>query len=113
MSFSRYVRENVNGSDIFCCLRIESEKRVEIMAASVRALSVFFFFRKLVFQSVHHTHEGGYISEWKPNETRRSQFVFIGKNIDRDMLTNLLNRCVAKDDDSYYQAQTSSEPIKA
>ena len=39
VSFSRCVRENVNGSDIFGALRVDSGKKMSLMAETVRALS--------------------------------------------------------------------------
>ena len=38
VSFSRCVRENVNGSDIFCVLRIDSGKKMLLLAETDRAL---------------------------------------------------------------------------
>jgi len=49
---------------------------------------------KLVFQSVHMTHEGGFTEPWKPEEKRKSKFVFIGRKIDKPLLTKLLLKCV-------------------
>jgi len=42
--------------------------------------------RRLVFQAVHMILEGDLQREWKPGEDRSSRMVFIGRNLDEDLL---------------------------
>ena len=42
--------------------------------------------RRLVFQAVHMMLEGDWQREWKPDETRCSRMVFIGRNLDEEAL---------------------------
>lgn len=54
--------------------------------------------RKFVFQGVHMLFSGGFSQEvaaWKPNETRECRFVFIGRNLDKEMLTEGFMNCKA------------------
>jgi len=51
--------------------------------------------RRFVFQGVHMLFDGRPGAEWKKDEPRRSQLVFIGKNLDRQALTRELDACVA------------------
>ncbi len=49
--------------------------------------------QKYVFQGVHMQTEGQLGSPWKENEIRKSQLVFIGKNLDREKLTEGFLAC--------------------
>lgn len=51
--------------------------------------------RRLVFQSVHMLLEGDVQQEWKPGEPRYSRLVFIGRNLDEDLLRKGLASCAA------------------
>ena len=50
---------------------------------------------RFVFQGVHMLMDGQADRPWKPGETRRSQLVFIGRNLDREELTASFNICIA------------------
>lgn len=52
--------------------------------------------RKYIFQGVHTLFYGRFADPWSPNEKRESRFVFIGKNLDRDMLTDGFRDCCAQ-----------------
>lgn len=52
--------------------------------------------RKYVFQGVHTLFYGRFSDPWAPDEKRESRFVFIGKNLDREMLTDGFRDCCAK-----------------
>jgi G3E family GTPase len=49
---------------------------------------------RFVFQGVHMMFEGKADRPWKPGEERKSQLVFIGRNLDRDALNAGFRRCV-------------------
>jgi G3E family GTPase len=49
--------------------------------------------RKYVFQGVHMQVEGSMGPEWKENEKPFTQLVFIGRNLDRDLLQKGLKAC--------------------
>lgn len=51
--------------------------------------------RRLVFQAVHMMVEGDFQRPWGPEEKRRSQLVFIGRNLDRAELNAGLAACAA------------------
>lgn len=50
---------------------------------------------RFVFQGVHMTFEGKADRRWREGETRKSQLVFIGRNLDRDALNAGFRRCLA------------------
>lgn len=50
---------------------------------------------RIVFQGVHMLFDAKPERLWKPNETKRNQLIFIGKNLDRKNLTDSFNRCLA------------------
>ena len=50
---------------------------------------------RYVFQGVHMLFEGKPDRPWKPDETRRSQLVFIGRNLNRQELNAGFHRCLA------------------
>lgn len=51
---------------------------------------------KFVFQGVHMLFDGEFLGTWsEPPEQRQSKFVFIGKNLNREELTNCFKECVA------------------
>jgi G3E family GTPase len=51
--------------------------------------------RRLVFQAVHMILEGDLQREWKPGEERFSRMVFIGRDLDEDLLRQGFEACVA------------------
>jgi len=51
--------------------------------------------RRFVFQGVHMLLDGDLQRPWKPDETRESRLVFIGRNLDRGELQAGFERCVA------------------
>ena len=59
-------------------------------------LSVKGFDKKYVFQGVHQNLEGMYMQkEWQPNEKRENRAVFIGKQLNRELLEQDLRNCIA------------------
>ncbi len=50
---------------------------------------------RFVFQGVHMLFEGKADRPWKPEEERKSQLVFIGRNLDREALNAGFRRCLA------------------
>jgi len=51
--------------------------------------------RRFIFQGVHMLFDGKLDREWKEGEARKSQIVFIGRNLDREELTKGFQSCVA------------------
>ncbi|MFC5066870.1 CobW family GTP-binding protein [Flaviflagellibacter deserti] len=51
--------------------------------------------RRFVFQGVHMILDGDLQREWKPGETRQSKLVFIGKELDEEMLREGFEACAA------------------
>jgi len=51
--------------------------------------------RRLVFQSVHMLLEGDLQQAWKPGEARYSRLVFIGRNLDQQLLRKGFESCMA------------------
>eukprot|EP00801_Mesodinium_rubrum_P004252 Mrub_04254.p1 GENE.Mrub_04254~~Mrub_04254.p1 ORF type:complete len:415 (+),score=115.62 Mrub_04254:22-1245(+) len=56
--------------------------------------------KKFVFQGVHMIFSGGFSDdvEYKDNEERESRFVFIGRNLDKNMLIKGFEECVSEGD---------------
>eukprot|EP01039_Chlorochromonas_danica_P008186 gene8186-9031_t len=52
--------------------------------------------QKFVFQGIHMLFSGTFMDEWKANEKRTSKFVFIGKNLDKELLEGGFRSCIAK-----------------
>ena len=52
--------------------------------------------RRFIFQGVHMLFDGKFDRDWKADEKRRSQLVFIGRNLDRDALEEGFRACVLK-----------------
>jgi hypothetical protein len=50
---------------------------------------------RFVFQGVHMLFEGKADRPWKPDEKRKSQMIFIGRNLDRAALNAGFRRCIA------------------
>ena len=50
---------------------------------------------RFVFQGVHMLFEGKADRPWKADESRRSQLVFIGRNLDREQLNKGFRMCLA------------------
>jgi G3E family GTPase len=51
--------------------------------------------RRLLFQGVHMLFDGRFDRPWGPNEERVNQFVFIGRNLDREVLQRGFDSCLA------------------
>ena len=51
--------------------------------------------RRLVFQSVHMVLEGDFQRPWREEEARSSRLVFIGRRLDRALLSAGFNHCIA------------------
>ena len=51
--------------------------------------------RRLVFQAVHMILEGDFQRAWKPEDTRNSRMVFIGRNLDEAALRTGFEACAA------------------
>ncbi|KUF83595.1 COBW domain-containing protein 1 [Phytophthora nicotianae] len=54
--------------------------------------------KKYVFQGVHTLFNGRFADNWAPGEKRETRFVFIGKNLDREALTEGFLACRATKD---------------
>jgi len=50
---------------------------------------------RFVFQGVHMLFDGKPDRAWKPDEKRRSQLIFIGRNLDREELNAGFKDCLA------------------
>ncbi|MEM1281687.1 MAG: GTP-binding protein, partial [Cyanobacteria bacterium P01_H01_bin.152] len=50
--------------------------------------------RRFVFQGVHMTLDGRPGKPWRPGEQRRSELVFIGRNLDEDELRQGFQSCL-------------------
>jgi G3E family GTPase len=51
---------------------------------------------KFVFQAVHMQMNGEMLGPWGPNEKRMSKLVFIGKDLNKQELSDALDACVVK-----------------
>jgi len=51
---------------------------------------------KFVFQAVHMQMNGEMLGPWAPGEKRESKLVFIGKDLNRQELSEALDACLAK-----------------
>ncbi len=51
---------------------------------------------RFVFQGVHMLFDAKPDRKWKEGEKRRNQVIFIGRNLDREELTNSFKKCIAK-----------------
>merc|ERR1719464_1268725 len=52
--------------------------------------------KKFVFQAIHMLQAASFEEPWKPMERRMCRMIFIGKNLDRDLLTKGFDACVVK-----------------
>jgi G3E family GTPase len=52
--------------------------------------------KRFVFQAVHMIMDGDLQRDWKADEPRTSRLVFIGRDLDKDMLRNGFAACIAK-----------------
>jgi G3E family GTPase len=52
--------------------------------------------RRYVVQGIHMIVEGGFQRDWKPGEARGSKIVFIGRDLDRDVIAAGLADCAAR-----------------
>ncbi len=52
--------------------------------------------QRYVFQGVHMIFDGKVDRDWKPNEERKNELVFIGRNLDRESLQTSFNACIAE-----------------
>merc|ERR1712070_1093523 len=52
--------------------------------------------QKFVFQAIHMLFANSNEGEWQPDEEKRCKMVFIGKNLDRNELTDGFMKCMAK-----------------
>ena len=50
--------------------------------------------RRFVFQGIHMIFEGKPDRKWKPNETRKNELVFIGRNLDEAKLKEDFRKCL-------------------
>ena len=51
--------------------------------------------KRLVFQGVHMLFDAKFDREWSPGEARQNTLVFIGKNLERNVLTEAFKACLA------------------
>ena len=56
-------------------------------------LSVKGMDQRFVFQGVHMLFGGHFTEKWEADEVRENKFVFIGKNLDREMITQGFMSC--------------------
>merc|ERR1712039_972571 len=71
------------------------EKGVDLFR-SKGVLAVKGMKQKFVFQAIHMLFANSQEGEWGPDEERRCKMVFIGKNLNRDELTEGFKKCLAK-----------------
>merc|ERR1712039_371272 len=71
------------------------EKGVDLFR-SKGVLAVQGMKQKFVFQAIHMLFANSQEGEWGPDEERRCKMVFIGKNLNRDELTEGFKKCLAK-----------------
>ncbi len=50
--------------------------------------------QRFIFQGIHMLYEGRYDRPWRADETKINRFVFIGKNLPREVLTAGFNACL-------------------
>lgn len=53
---------------------------------------------KYVFQGVHMVFDGEPAAAWAPDEPRQSKMIFIGKNLDKQLLQAGFHSCLARPD---------------
>lgn len=51
---------------------------------------------KLAFQGVHNLYSGTFMGFWKEDRPRFSHFVFVGRNLNKDILSRSFEACVAR-----------------
>jgi G3E family GTPase len=71
------------------------EKGVDLFR-SKGVLAVKGMKQKFVFQAIHMLFANSQEGEWGPDEEKRCKMVFIGKNLDRNELTEGFMKCMAK-----------------
>ncbi len=57
--------------------------------------------RRYLFQGIHMLYEGRYDRPWRESEPRRSRFVFIGKDLKREVLEAGFMSCLQDESESY------------
>jgi len=72
------------------------EKGVDIFR-SKGILAVKGMKQKFVFQAIHMLFANSMEGSWAPDEEKRCKMVFIGKNLNREELTNGFMKCMAKE----------------
>merc|ERR1712003_511749 len=76
------------------------EKGVDLFR-SKGVLAVKGMKQKFVFQAIHMLFANSQQGAWQPDEERRCKMVFIGKNLNREELTDGFMKCMAKDSGGY------------
>lgn len=71
------------------------EVRSEDIYRMKGVLAIKGYDQKYVFQGVHSLFDGMPASEWKAGEKRRSRMVFIGRELDGQVLREGFDMCVA------------------
>merc|ERR1719266_3279043 len=71
------------------------EKGVDLFR-SKGVLAVKGMKQKFVFQAIHMLFANSQEGEWAPDEERRCKMIFIGKNLNREELTNGFMKCLVK-----------------
>jgi len=61
-------------------------------------LSIKYSDMKFVYQAVHMIFNGDFMEAWTPEEKRESKIVFIGKNLDHEMLRKDFTACLSTDE---------------
>jgi len=53
--------------------------------------------QRFIFQGVHMVFDGNMGSKWRSEEKRINKLVFIGKNLDRELLSSGVQSCLAQE----------------
>lgn len=72
------------------------ELRAEDLYRMKGVLAIDGFDRRFVFQGVHMLFEGMPDREWKAGEARRSKMVFIGRDLEEDVIREGFEHCIVR-----------------
>lgn len=65
--------------------------------------------RRYLFQGIHMLYEGRLERPWRDDENRVSRFVFIGKDLDRELLTDGFMACLAETGDRHPDQKVNAQ----
>ena len=94
-SFSFETASPMNGDALVHWLRTTLETRGQDILRSKGIFSLKDESKRFVFQGVHMLMDGDLAGPWKPDETRRSRMVFIGRNLNEEELKRGFDSCIA------------------